>query len=106
MPWSEPLPRSPPRSGRCSAVFSPPTCSGGLDGGRRVLRDVPYTGERGVDGVGSALSVLGMGGLVLGILAWQEGGESVGVLMAGGLFAVGGLGFWLGGRLSVGTPGA
>ena len=31
--------------------------------------------------VGSILSAVGMGGLVLGILVWQEGGESVGVLM-------------------------
>ena len=28
--------------------------------------------------VGAVLSVVGMGGLVLGILVWQEGGESVG----------------------------
>ena len=27
--------------------------------------------------VGAALSVIGMGGVVLGILVWQEGGESV-----------------------------
>ena len=32
-----------------------------LIGSRRYLRDVPYTGERGVDVVGSALSVVGMG---------------------------------------------
>ena len=37
-----------------------------LLGSRRLLLDVPYTGERGMDGVGSALSVLGMGGLVPG----------------------------------------
>ena len=29
------------------------------------------------------LSVVGMGGLVLGILVWQEGGEAVGALLAG-----------------------
>ena len=32
--------------------------------------------------VGAVLSVLGMGGVVLGILVWQEGGEYVGLLMA------------------------
>src|SRR3954468_2815572 len=52
--------------------------------GIRLVRDVPYTGPRGVDLVGAALSVLGMGGLVLGILVWQEGGEAVGALIAVG----------------------
>jgi len=56
---------------------------------------VAYTGERGIDLVGSVLSVLGMGGLVLGILAWQEGGESVGALMLAGLAALTLLVFWL-----------
>ncbi len=41
--------------------------------GSRLVRDVPYTGPREIDLVGAVLSVLGMGGLVLGILAWQEG---------------------------------
>ena len=66
-----------------------------LLGSRRLLRDVPYTGDRGVDVVGSALSVLGMGGLVLGILAWQEGGESVAALLALGLATMGLLVYWL-----------
>src|SRR6187431_2514889 len=35
-----------------------------------LVNDVPYTGERQVDAVGAVLSVLGMGGLVLGILVW------------------------------------
>src|SRR5512133_1268957 len=47
----------------------------------KLVRDVPYTGERGVDPVGAVLSVLGMGGIVLGILVWQEGGEAVGALL-------------------------
>ena len=34
------------------------------------------------------LSVLGMGGIVLGILVWQEGGESVGALLAVGAVAL------------------
>ena len=39
--------------------------------------------------VGSILSVLGMSLLVLGVLAWQEGGESVAaLLLAGVLFSV------------------
>ena len=36
-----------------------------------------------------------MGCLVLGILAWQEGGESVAALMAAGLVAMGALVWWL-----------
>ena len=47
-----------------------------------LVRDVPYTGPRGVDVVGAALSVVGMGGIVLGILVWQEGGEAVLALIA------------------------
>src|SRR6187399_2688754 len=42
-----------------------------------LVKDVPYTGERQVDGVGAGLSVVGMGGVVLGILVWQEGGDYV-----------------------------
>src|SRR5687767_12311682 len=42
-----------------------------------MVKDAPYTGPRVVDWVGAALSVLGMGGIVLGILVWQEGGEAV-----------------------------
>jgi len=42
--------------------------------GIKLVRDVPFTGERQVDVVGSILSVIGMGGVVLGILVWQEGG--------------------------------
>ncbi len=75
-----------------------------LLGSRRGLRDVPFTGERGVDVVGSILSVVGMGGLVLGVLAWQEGGESVGLLLALGLVAMGALVFWLKRRVEEGKP--
>ena len=63
--------------------------------GMRLVRDVPYTGARGVDAVGAVLSVLGMGGIVLGILAWQEGGESVGALLAIGAIALAALIGWL-----------
>jgi MFS family permease len=61
----------------------------------RLVRDVPYTGSRGVDVVGSVLSVLGMGGIVLGILVWQEGGEAVGALIVLGVAAMGALAWWL-----------
>jgi EmrB/QacA subfamily drug resistance transporter len=63
--------------------------------GIRLVRDVPYTGPRRVDVVGAALSVLGMGGIVLGILVWQEGGESVVALLAIGAIALAALVFWL-----------
>jgi MFS family permease len=75
-----------------------------LLGSRRHLRDVPYTGDRSIDAVGSALSVIGMGGLVLGVLAWQEGGESVGALLALGLAAMVLLVYWLLRRVRAGKP--
>ena len=59
--------------------------------GIKLVHDVPYTGPREVDPVGAVLSVVGMGGLVLGILVWQEGGESVGALLAAGAVAMGSL---------------
>ena len=61
----------------------------------KLVKDVPYTGPRQVDIVGAVLSVLGMGGIVLGILVWQEGGEAVGALLAIGAVAMGGFGYWL-----------
>ncbi len=60
-----------------------------------LVRDVAFTGSRKIDLVGALLSVLGMGGLVLGILVWQEGGEMVGLLMAVGAVALGSLAWWL-----------
>ena len=69
-----------------------------------LVRDVPYTGPRGVDVVGSLLSVLAMGGIVLGILVWQEGGEAVAALMAAGAIAMGGLVWWLLRRRRRGEP--
>src|ERR1700751_4247043 len=53
------------------------------------VHDAPYTGDRGVDVVGAVLSALGMGGVVLGILVWEEGGGAVGVLMAVGAGSLG-----------------
>jgi MFS family permease len=61
----------------------------------RMIKDIPYTGPRQVDVVGALLSVVGMGGIVLGILAWQEGGESVLLLMAIGAVAMSLFAVWL-----------
>ena len=63
--------------------------------GSRRIRDVPYTGDRSVDVVGACLSVVGMGGLVVGVLVWQEGGESVAALLAVGVAAMAALVYWL-----------
>jgi MFS family permease len=61
----------------------------------KLVRDVPYTGPRQIDLVGAVLSVIGMGGLVLGILVWQEGGDYVLLLMAVGAVAMALLAWWL-----------
>jgi EmrB/QacA subfamily drug resistance transporter len=63
--------------------------------GIKLVHDVPYTGSRAVDVVGSVLSILGMGGIVLGILVWQEGGKYVLAILASGVLALAGLAFWL-----------
>jgi EmrB/QacA subfamily drug resistance transporter len=63
--------------------------------GMGMVRDAPFTGDRRIDVVGAVLSVLGMGGIVLGILVWQEGGEAVGALMVIGAVALGALAWWL-----------
>jgi hypothetical protein len=70
----------------------------------RLLKDVPYTGPRHIDVVGAILSVLGMGGIVLSILAWQQGGESVLLLMAVGLVAMFAFARWLISRKKQGKP--
>jgi EmrB/QacA subfamily drug resistance transporter len=72
--------------------------------GIRLVQDVPYTGPRQVDVVGAVLSVVAMGGIVLGILVWQEGGESVGALLVLGAVAMTGLVFWLMRRKRQGKP--
>ena len=66
--------------------------------GIRLVQDVPYTGSRAVDVVGALLSILGMGGIVLGILVWQEGGEYVLAILASGAIALGAFAYWLIGR--------
>jgi hypothetical protein len=42
--------------------------------GIRLVKDVPYTNRGGRSGR-AVLSIVGMGGIVLGILVWQEGGD-------------------------------
>jgi LPXTG-motif cell wall-anchored protein len=48
--------------------------------------------------------VIGMGGVVLGILVWQEGGEAVGALIAVGAVALALLAWWLVRRKREGKP--
>jgi EmrB/QacA subfamily drug resistance transporter len=68
------------------------------------VQDVAYTGPRRVDAVGSILSIVGMGGIVLGILVWQEGGESVAGLLTLGALALTALALWLVRRKRQGKP--
>ena len=75
-----------------------------LVGCSKRVRDVPYTGPRGVDYVGAVLSSVGMGGLVLGILVWEDGGGAVGALIATGAVALGSLVWWLKRRKREGKP--
>ncbi|WP_394251339.1 MFS transporter [Arthrobacter pityocampae] len=72
--------------------------------GVKLVRDVPYTGPRELDIIGSILSIVGMGGVVLGILVWQEGGEAVGALLAVGVVGLGSLVYWLVQRKRHGKP--
>ena len=61
----------------------------------RLVKDVPYTGSRKIDVVGAVLSIVGMGGLVLGILVWQEGGQYVGLIMGLGAVTLAAFAYWL-----------
>jgi EmrB/QacA subfamily drug resistance transporter len=63
--------------------------------GSRRVHDVPYTGSRQIDIVGAILSAVGMSGVVLGILVWEEGGAAVGALIVVGVVALGSLAWWL-----------
>src|SRR5580765_7734630 len=72
--------------------------------GSKLVHDVPYTGARGVDVVGAILSAVGMGGVVLGILIWEEGGKAVGALIAVGVVGLGSLAWWLVRRKREGKP--
>jgi MFS family permease len=90
-------------SWRVAFVLEAVTIAVVLAGSGRI-REVPYTGPRKVDWGSAILSVLGMGGVVLGILVWQEGGEAVGALIAVGVAALAGLAFWLRHRKRLGKP--
>jgi len=72
--------------------------------GSKLVHDVPYTGDRHIDIVGAILSALGMGGVVLGILVWEEGGEAVIALFVIGVAALGSLAWWLVRRKREGKP--
>src|SRR4051812_31731112 len=69
-----------------------------------MVKDVPYPGDRHVDFVGAGLSVVGMGGIVVGILIWQEGGGAVGACIAAGAVALAGFAWWLVRRKRLGKP--
>jgi EmrB/QacA subfamily drug resistance transporter len=69
-----------------------------------LIRDAPYDGPREVDVVGALLSVFGMGGVVLGILVWQEGGAYVGLIIAAGAVCLWALARWLVRRHREGKP--
>src|SRR5436305_4765554 len=68
------------------------------------VHDAPYTGECAVGVVGAILSALGMGGVVLGILVWQEGGGAVAALLDVGVGGLGFLAWWLRKRKREGKP--
>lgn len=72
--------------------------------GIKLVHDVPFEGPKTLDLVGALLSVVGMGGIVLGILVWQEGGEAVGALLAVGAVGLGSLIYWLVRRKRHGKP--
>jgi EmrB/QacA subfamily drug resistance transporter len=63
--------------------------------GLRLVKDVKFTGDARIDLVGAVFSVLGMGGIVLGILAWESGGEAVAALLVTGVVSLGLLAWWL-----------
>lgn len=60
-----------------------------------LIKDVAFEGSRRIDLVGALLSIVGMGGVVLGILLWQEGAESVGAVIGGGALGLALLAHWL-----------
>ena len=54
----------------------------------KLVKDVKYEGPRDFDAIGAVLSVIGMAGIVISILMWEDGGDSVGLLMAFGFIAM------------------
>src|SRR5947209_3403901 len=63
--------------------------------GVKLVKDVPFTGDKSIDLIGALLSVVGMGGLVLSILVWQEGGEAVGALLTLGIAGMALFAWWI-----------
>jgi MFS family permease len=61
----------------------------------KLIKDVVYDGPKHIDLVGAGLSIFGMGGVVLGILLWQEGAESVGAVITVGVIGLALLARWL-----------
>ncbi len=61
----------------------------------KLVKDVPYTGSRQFDTVGAILSVVGMSGIVLGILAWESGAAWVGTLIMIGVIGMLTFAWWL-----------
>jgi MFS family permease len=72
--------------------------------GIRLVKDVPYTGPRVIDLVGGVLSVIGMGGIVIGILLWQEGAERVLIFIVVGAAALALFATWIVRRKRAGKP--
>ena len=72
--------------------------------GSGLIKDVKYTGSRGIDLGGALFSILGMGGIVLGVLVWQEGGERVALLIVIGAVSLAALAWWLLRRKREGKP--
>jgi EmrB/QacA subfamily drug resistance transporter len=72
--------------------------------GIKLVKEVPYTGSRHIDLVGAILSVLGMGGIVLAILVWEEGGEAVVALAIAGVVSIAAFAWWLARQKRAGKP--
>ncbi|MEU4163878.1 MFS transporter [Actinoplanes sp. NPDC026670] len=75
----------------------------GVLSGIGLVKNVEYTGPRHIDVIGAVLSVTGMGGIVLGILVWEEGGSAVALLLLG-VLGLAGLAWWLIRRKRAGRP--
>ena len=70
----------------------------------KLAKEVPFTGDRRIDRVGAVLSALGMGGVVLGILLWEDGSAYVGLIVAVGVVLLALLAWWLVRRHREGKP--
>jgi EmrB/QacA subfamily drug resistance transporter len=70
----------------------------------KLIKDVKYEGPRDFDVVGAILSVIGMAGIVISILLWEDGGDAVGLLMAFGFIAMFAFYRWLVHNKKLGKP--